>query len=112
MSEKSKEWYKLQVRDLTKALDVSNKKLAAVNLLLRANDQGECDELIDEITNKSSFTKEDLKEMTADQLLTISISVDKSNVGYKGINPSNDAVKKPSGLTVGAYNADTGKFEV
>jgi hypothetical protein len=102
---KTKEWYDIRIRELEAQLKDANDALKKANDAMALKRTGDAQLLIEEIVKRSSFTVDELKDKSPEELLIIRTSLDKVARG-KGIQHGNAADVKPdTGLTAGRWDA-------
>jgi hypothetical protein len=103
---KTDAYYEIRISELQRQLREAQEELKTVNdelTLIRRND---VDKLIEEIGEISTFTEDELKDKSREELLLIRATIDKAPAGRRGIQPGNTGKQSPeSGLTAGKWDA-------
>ena len=102
---KTDAYYELRITELQKQLKTSNDTNTVLTKELERVRKGDADRLGDEISKMSTFTADELKGKSREELLIIRATLDKSAPVGRGIRPgNNDAEDDDSGLTVGRWD--------
>jgi hypothetical protein len=110
LPEKTVEEYCAQIDELTKVNTDLQNQLTAAKDALEAYEQAKKTSLIEAIKGKSDFIVDELTEKTLDELEGINMAPDKAKINYKPVTSTGDDEGKPTGLTVGLWDAKEGKW--
>jgi hypothetical protein len=100
--------YELRVKALEGKLQAATDALAEANAKLEQVSQGQKENLIAEIVERSTYTTDELGAFPLDTLKAIRASFEKLSLKGAGIKPGNKAgdQKDDSGLTAGRWDPD------
>ena len=110
MPEKTVEELSAQIDELTKVNTDLQNQLTAAKDALEAYEQAKKTSLIEAIKGKSDFAVDELTEKTLVELEGINMALDKAKITYKPVTSTGDDEGKPTGLTVGRWDAKEGKW--
>ncbi len=105
---KTDAYYEIRISQLQRQLKEAQEELKTVNdelTLIRKND---VDKLIEEISSISTFTEDELKDKSREELLLIRAAIDKAPTIRRGIQPGNvtsSSESQASGLTAGRWDS-------
>jgi stage III sporulation protein SpoIIIAA len=103
---KTDAYYEIRISELQRQLREAQEELKTVNdelTLIRKND---VDKLIEEISGISTFTEDELKDKSREELLLIRAAIDKAPSTRRGIQPgASNTESQTSGLTAGKWDS-------